>query len=330
MEKIEAALKEFKKRKVLVIGDIILDKFTYGEIKRVNPEQPAAPLAKVLSHEYALGGAANVANNIVALEASCCLYGIVGKDDFGKKIKRLCEKKGIILRSFSNNQQTIVKQRIMAHGQQIARLDHGEKNLEKIKKREKEELIASLEKEIKQYDFVILSDYDKQVFDKELSQKIIDLSNSLNIPVLVDPKPSNIECFKNCTIIRPNKYEAEKITGIKYQNEEDHLKKMSEALSNIVNSKYVIITCGKDGIFCYDKEKKESLFVGTKAREVANVTGAGDTFAATLALGLGSGLNLSEAAKLANYSAGVVVEKIGTALPSIEEIKNKIKQDNKL
>jgi len=314
-------LDETKKRKILVMGDLILDKFTWGEIERVNPEQPAAPLVKKKGKSYVLGGAGNVARNVVALGAKCLLYGILGDDESGEIFENLCKEEGIKLQKFYTKRPTITKQRIMAHGQQIVRIDMGEDGLEKINESLEEELIKSLEKEIKNFDFIILSDYDKQIFQESSSKKIIELAKKYNVPTLVDPKPCNLDFFEGCTVICPNKHEAEKMTKIKYASGQSQLTKMGEALSKRVNAKYVIITCSEDGMFSYDGEKKNSIFVETKAKEVADVTGAGDTFAAMLTLGLASNLNIHDASKIANYASGIVVGKVGTATPTIEELE---------
>ena len=327
MVNLKEALNKFKDKNILVMGDIFLDRFSWGEINRTNPEQPAAHLVKVLKESFVLGGAGNVANNIASLGAKCSLYGILGKDSSGNKIKKMCKNKNIFLRSFSNNKPTIVKQRIMAHGQQITRMDFGEKNIKKINPNMRKKLINLLKKEITNFDFIILSDYDKCFFDKEMCSEIINLAKEKNIPTLVDPKPNNIDFFNGCSLICPNKKEAEKITGIKYLNEKGTLMEIAKILSNKINSQYVIITCGEDGMFSYHDGNGD--FVETQAQEVVDVTGAGDTFAATMTLSLASGLKIHDAARLANYAAGVVVEKIGTATPKIKEIEKKIEEGKK-
>lgn len=333
MKDLVNALDNFNQKNILIIGDIVLDKFSWGKIDSLNPEMPAAPKVKIMpTPTYALGGAANVANNVVALNANCYLYGTIGKDKEGKKIINLCEKADInLIKEYHG--QTIMKERVMAYGQQIVRLEYGEWQLEKIGRNIQKKVIKNLERDLNKCDFIILSDYDKTFFNEEFSQQIIKLANSKKIPTLVDTKPSNLNYFKDCYIICPNKKEAEIMTGIKYNNGKDRLIEIGKKLSKMLNSRYSIITCGQDGVFSYDNKTGDSLMIKTKAKEVANVTGAGDTFAAVLALGLSSQLNISQAVELANYSSGVVVEKVGTVTPTIEEIKKKIrldKENNKL
>lgn len=319
---IEKILDEFRKRKILVIGDIILDKFSLGEVERINPEQRAAPLVKILKETYALGGAANVANNVSSLGADCYLYGTIGNGVYGKKLEKLCEEKKIKLRIFYNENPPIVKQRVIAHGQHIARLDFGEEKLEKLNIDIQNKILNSLKNEINSFDFIILSDYNKSLFDENLSREIINMANLHNIPVLVDTKPSNLNFFKNCTIICPNKHEAEEMTKVKYTGEEDILTKMGEILCEKACSKYAIVTCGKDGMFGYDKNEKKAIFIKTKVKEIGDVTGAGDTFAAIFALCMASKLSMYDSAKLANYAAGIVVGKVGTSVVTINEFMN--------
>ena len=324
-KELKDALDNFKNKNILVIGDILLDKFSWGEVNRVNPEQPAAPLVKIIKEDYALGGAANVANNIVSLGGKCCLYGVIGRDYAGERIKKMCNFRKIVFKDF-RYKKTLLKQRIMAHGQQIVRMDFGEKEILKIGNRLQNKIIDSLKEEIGKFDFIILSDYDKFLFNKEFSSRIISLAQKNNTPILVDPKPHNLDFFKGCYLICPNKKEAEIMSGITYSNGIETLEKMAKILAEKVNAKYIIITCGEDGVFSYANGEKN--FIETKAVEVADVTGAGDTFASALSLGLSCNLNIDDAVSLANYAAGIVVGKVGTATTNIEEIKNYLKRQD--
>ncbi len=320
-------LEMFKDRRVIVVGDILLDKYLLGEVKRLNPEQPAAPVVNIYGERYVLGGAANVANNIASLGAKCCLYGVIGKDSHGKKVEKICNEKGIDLRNFYADNPTIVKQRVLAHGQQMIRLDFGEHSLEKISNNLQDKIMSSIKYEIKDYDCVILSDYNKLMFGSGLEKKIIETAKKEKIKVLVDPKPRNGEnsLFKGCTIIRPNKIEAEKMTGIEYSKEK--LKDIGKCLSEKLDAEYSVITCGEEGAFVYDRKEGNSKHIKTIPRNVADVTGAGDTFIAVLALGLSTGLDVYRSAEIANYIAGMVVEYAGTKALTIKEIKEHVKRD---
>jgi len=327
MEDLRSILDKIKKKRILVVGDIFLDKFTLGRIERVNPEQPSAPLVKVSREAYTLGGAANVANNIVSLGSDCILQGVLGKDFSGRKIHQLCKKNKIDLKKTYYKQPTITKQRIMAHGQQITRIDWGELFLKKIDEKIERKILSSIKEDIKKCDLVVLSDYDKILFRKNLSREIIKIATEFKKPVLVDPKPQNIDFFKGCTAISPNKKEAEEISGIRYSKNKKILLEMGKKITEKTNSKFVIITCGGGGIFCYDLEKEDCLFIETKARKVADVVGAGDTFMAALSVGMACGLGIFNSAKFANYAAGNVVEKVGTATTTLKEVKDKILKD---
>ena len=313
----------FKNQKILVLGDIFLDRFTWGSIERTNPEQPAAPLVKREKDSYVLGGAANVANSIVSLGAKCSLYGIIGDDSHGNKIKELCNDSGINLFPFISSKSTIVKQRIMAHNQQVARIDYGEENLNSSEPNlisVRNEIINDLIEKINSFDFVILSDYNKTFFDDKLTKKIIETANKFKIQTLADPKPKNIDFFTGCTIVSPNQKEAEEITKIKYSKE--NLFNMAKILSRLVKTKYVTITCGGDGTYSY--YNGNSKFIEPKAKRVVDVTGAGDTFASTISLCLSLGIPIYNSVEIANYAAGIVVGKPGTQTVSAEELINSL------
>lgn len=314
------ALKNFPKKKVLVLGDIMLDIFSWGEVTRVNPEQPAASLVAMLKETYALGGAANVANNLSSLGARTTLFALLGEDQNKNRLTDLCKSNGIVFDSLQSSFPNIVKQRVMAHGQQMVRLDYGEKELQEIDTSTESQAIDYLRKNLFNYDVIILSDYDKRFFTENLSQEIIKLSNSLSIPTLIDPKPINAYYFRGGTLISPNKKEAEEISGIKYSNGEKTLRTMASSLRDKLQVPYVVITCGEDGAYSY--HNGDSRLVKTVAKQVADVTGAGDTFAATLALGFSSGLGIHDAALLGSYAAGIVVEKLGTATLTLQELES--------
>ena len=295
----------------------MLDKYIWGDVSRISPEAPVQ-VVNALKETYAPGGASNVASNVSSLGANVSLYGILSKDLYSEEIKRLCQEKNISLKYFQINRPTIVKERTIAHRQQVVRKDYGEINLEKITLSLQDQILDSLKSEIGDYHLVILSDYDKHLFCDPLTNKIISLANSNNIPTLVDPKPINFDLFTGCRIICPNKKEAEKMSGIKYQNGNSVLMQIGSTLSQRSGAEYVIITCGEEGVFSY--HEGDSLFIPTIAKQIADETGAGDTFAATLGLGFVSNLKIHDAVRLANYAAGIVVEKVGTATTTTEEI----------
>ncbi len=317
-------------KKIIVVGDLMLDRYTPGRIENINPEQPAAHNVRITNGNYdSLGGAANVARNVISLGSKCELYGIIGDDRNGEKLKQSCMMYGVGFKGIISEFPTIVKQRIIAHSQQVIRLNWGEEDknpngLEKINLNQENIIYLKLEESLKnkKFDFIILSDYNKRVFTKGLAEKIIKLANNKNIPILTDPKPKNIGYFKNSTLVCPNQNEAEEISGIKYSDNKS-LIEMSKKIFNLTKSKYTIITCGKKGSFVYSDLGLEKI--ETKAKEVIDVSGAGDTFTAAIAVGMSCGLDIFKANKFANFASGVVVEKLGTADVRLEEIIKKFK-----
>ncbi len=315
-------LKEFNKKQIAVIGDVMLDHYIYGGVSRISPEAPV-PIVLVNKENFSLGGASNVANNLTVLGAKVTLFGVVNKEDYaGKKIESLNNR--INFNFFHDQRKTTVKTRVIAEGQQLIRFDYEDDR--EIPKKIAEQILTSFRNEIGKFDAIILSDYNKGTLTKKLTEGIIDIANKNDKPVLVDPKPKNIDLFQNCTVLCPNHFEAEAVTKISYNNGKN-LRKTAERLSQKINAKYILIKCGKDGIFTY-KDKKNNSLIPTYAEEVFDVIGAGDTVLAVLALALASKAGIEEAAKLANYAAGVVVRKVGTSTVTIEEIKEYIKKKN--
>ena len=330
MESLLNALDTFKERKVIVVGDILLDKSVIGTAKeRMNPERVGVPLISVKKVEYRLGGAANVARNVASLGASCYLFGQIGKDYHGEKIKELCAAEGIKTFLIYPGRQTIVKERLFVDGDYSARIDFGEENLGFLDYQKELDLEIGLSKEIDSCNLILFSDYNKGVFKGGLARRIIQeiKDNKRKILTLVDPKPANIGNFWGCDILRPNRKEAEEIAGIKNDNE-NNLRDIALKLTEKVNSKYLAITCGGEGAFAYDREKNRSEFVPTKRVTLADVIGAGDTFAAALGLGFSSDLlDFGNSVKLANYASAVVVGKMGTSVTTDDELREAIKQE---
>jgi len=309
---------------IAVIGDVMLDRFEEGKKAfRKNPENPDVPI--VLAEEkFFLGGAGNVARNIVSLGARCDLYGVVGNDLYGHEIARLCGLENIGLKLFFDNKPTILKARIFINGEYRHRSDLGETDLKKISPEIQEKILDKLKQEIENYQGIILSDYNKRIFNYSFAQEIIKLANEHDIPILADPKPVNIDFFKDCSVVCPNKKEAQEITEISYFNNEDVLFKIGERLKQRTSSRYTVITCGEDGAYVYydGKSKMEK----TIAKKVVDSTGAGDTYAAVLLCGLASKLDIFKATEIANIAAGLVVQKYGTATVSMDEIERYIEK----
>lgn len=319
-EKLINAMKKFKAARIAVVGDVLLDRYIYGVVERVNPENPAAPLLKIEKKESRLGGAGNVALNLASLGAKASLYTATGDDYNAMLIEKMCKQNNIDFISVKEG-KTIVKERSIEteFNKYLMRADEGESLLQPLSPKFEEQLLEHIKNSMA--DAIILSDYNKIVFKGNLGEKIIAWAKKKNIPVIVDPKPINIDSFKNSTLICPNIKEAREIVGLNIDNEKEIAKKLKE----YVQSDYVVITCGKKGMIIYDG--KYFIEIPTKAREVVDVTGAGDTVASSLSLALVSGIDLESAAHISNYAAGVVVGKAGTSTVTTEEIVAHIMND---
>jgi len=314
MEDLSPIVKQFSGKKIAVVGDLMVDCYVYGKA-RFNPEHPVAPVLTVAHKEYRLGGAANVAANLAAQGAQVFLYGFLGDDFEAKRFEDLCLKQGIILERVMEG-KTIVKTRFIEEGQgyYVARID------EDCRFDPSESLLDSIFNKVRELgpDAVVLSDYNKTVLRGALVQKIINWSG--DVPVISDLKPVNSVLFKGSTVVCPNLDEARAIVNLP---SESTVEEVAMKLKNQLESKYAVITCGKDGMVTYDGGFHK---VPTQAREVVDVVGAGDTTTALLALSLASGAEITQAAQIANFGAGIVVEKQGTSTVSRGELLGRIER----
>jgi len=310
-------LKELKEKNpnIIVIGDLILDKYLWGNCDRISPEAPVQ-IIDIDSDSYFLGGAGNVANNLISLGANVTILSVVGQCGTASKITDLLKtakvnSKHII---FEKNRRTSQKTRLISSQQQVIRFDR--ETLNDISEDSQDNLIAIFSSIVNDYDFVVLSDYGKGVLTEKLTQSIIKISKENDVKLIVDPKGSDYSKYKGAYTITPNKKEAVLATGINITDTESLTNALIQLKDNLKLDKS-LITLSHDGIAAYDIELKE---FPTSAIEVFDVTGAGDTVIASLAFALSSGLSFENAIKLSNLAAGVVVAKIGSATASIEEI----------
>ncbi len=318
---------QFAGTRILVIGDIIVDHFIWGTVSRISPEAPV-PVVNVTREEMLLGGGANVLHNIYSLGGEAVLCGIIGNDEMGGRLQQLLADLGASSQGLVRGKRpTTVKTRVVAHGQQVVRFDREQTGVPS------EQTIAVMldfiDKNIADFDVVIISDYYKGVISQPLMghllQKVREVEQECGrrIPVVVDPKPDQPDRFKGATIITPNHLEAEKITGLQITSDQD-LVQAAEILRTKFSCEAVLITRGEAGMSLLESGQ-DIVTIPTMAREVFDVTGAGDTVIATLALGLAVGASFTEAATLANVAAGIVVGKIGTATVSSAEILAELK-----
>ncbi len=312
----------FSKAKVLVVGDIIIDHFVWGTVSRISPEAPV-PVVNVNREELLLGGSANVLRNIASLGGTGALCGLIGKDAMGRKVADLVKDLGAGVDGLIHGKRpTTVKTRVVAQGQQVVRFDREETGMPS--RISLDGILNYLEKHLHEFDAVMVSDYSKGVVNEQLMsrlrQLLQDIENKENrvVPLVVDPKPSNLHCFVGATVITPNHHEAVQMSGMGISDDRSLLA-AARQIRDDIGCEAVLITRGESGMALLEGEQK--LFtIPTTAKEVYDVTGAGDTVAATLALGLGAGCTMKDAAMLANYAAGIVVGKIGTASVTAEEL----------
>lgn len=312
----------FAETRILVIGDIIVDHFIWGTVSRISPEAPV-PVVNVTREELLLGGGANVVHNIYSLGGKAALCGIIGNDEMGSRLRQLLADLGVSSAGLVQGKRpTTVKTRVVAQGQQVVRFDREQTGAPA--EQTISAMLAFIDEHLADFDVVIISDYYKGVISQPLMRhllqrvQVVEQETGRRIPVVVDPKPDQPSRFVGATIMTPNHLEAEKMSGLQITNEKELLE-AAEILRHKFCCEAVLITRGEAGMSLLEKGK-EVVTIPTMAREVFDVTGAGDTVIATLALGLAAGASFEEAATLANVAAGIVVGKIGTATVSTAEI----------
>jgi len=300
--------KGFKGKKIAVIGDMMLDGYYWGDVKRISPEAPV-PVLEVEEEFFRFGGAANVALNIQTLGGFPIPVGVIGYDNYGTIFSSLMRENKIeddyIL--VDDERPTTTKTRVIANNQHVVRIDKESKT--NISEKMEEKLMGQLANLIDSLDGIILQDYNKGVLTSSLINKVISIANNKNILVTVDPKFDNFFDYKNVTVFKPNKKETESVLGVKINSDED-ISSAGERLLLELNSQYVLLTLGENGIAVFERDGTEKR-MPTKARKVADVSGAGDTVISTLTIALAAGANIYEASFLANYAAGIVCGEVG-------------------
>ncbi len=309
-------LSKFSNQKIAVIGDLILDKYIFGEVDRISPEAPV-PIVRVLKEKFVPGGAANVAINISTLGGNPFLFGIVGNDQHKNiLLQEIADMNIPISEIFTDNKKTTIrKTRVIGLNQQLLRIDY--ENTDYIETHLEEKFVNKL-KEIKNLSAIIVSDYAKGTITKQLMLQLHQFSKENNILLIIDPKPKHKEWYNGATLITPNKKEAQEMSEIIIENEADFYQAGKILVEKFDSN--VIITAGADGMYIFDKMGKPD-HLDTKAKEVYDVSGAGDTVIATLALALSCNKNLESAAILANHAAGIKVGKVGTASVFWKELR---------
>ena len=312
------AINDFSKVHILVIGDLIVDHFIWGTVSRISPEAPV-PVVNVTHDNLLLGGSANVLHNIFGLGARATICGVIGHDAMGDHLLSLIEAlpsstAGIVR---LEDRPTTIKTRIVAQGQQVVRFDR--ESTGGVEGAGLTAIQEFIDRELATFQAVIVSDYAKGIITPALMDHLRErLRLHPGIPLIIDPKPCQLERFHGATIITPNHHEAEQLSGITIRDEQSLLAAGEKLLADL-DSQAVLITRGEAGMALFERGRP-LITIPTVAKEVFDVTGAGDTVIATLALGLSTGLSFAAAATLANYAAGIVVGKIGTAIVTQEEL----------
>ncbi|MEZ0328529.1 MAG: D-glycero-beta-D-manno-heptose-7-phosphate kinase [Dissulfuribacterales bacterium] len=314
-ERLIRLLGKAERPRLLVIGDVMLDHFIFGDAERISPEAPV-PVVNMEKESWILGGAANVAHNLSALNADVTLFGLVGQDETAWRLRSIAHDTGIDVSLFADaDRPTTIKIRILARGQQMLRVDNESRS--KIGA-ELTTVVMERLKALPPLNVVLVSDYAKGFITHELMQAVLHAARRMNAPVLVDPKPANADCYKGAYLVTPNLKEAEEMSGIRITDIAS-AQRAGRLIQDKLQVGAVLVTMGAKGMVLYVKEDRW-IHLPTMAREVFDVTGAGDTVIAVLAWALAQGAEMEEAAYLANVAAGIVVAKVGTATISIQEL----------
>ncbi|HVF42491.1 MAG TPA: D-glycero-beta-D-manno-heptose-7-phosphate kinase [Pyrinomonadaceae bacterium] len=309
----------FRERRIVVYGDVMLDEFVWGDVSRISPEAPV-PVVEIRRESVHLGGAGNVLSNLRALGVRSSLVGVVGQDRAGERVRAELRESGAhdaddnLITDVSR--PTTVKTRIIAHSQLVVRADRERRT--PLDATVEERVVETLRRLLRGADALVVSDYDKGAVTPAALDQVLPAAEAAGVPVLVDPKIRNFDSYRPATLVTPNHHEALKVTNADDDTDEG-MARAARAIRERLGCRSVLITRGERGMMLLE-EDGEPVYVPTAAREVFDVTGAGDTVIATLAASIAAGATLAEAAALANHAAGIVVGKLGTATASAEEL----------
>ncbi|NTV46322.1 MAG: D-glycero-beta-D-manno-heptose-7-phosphate kinase [Chlorobiales bacterium] len=315
---IEKLFNSFEQQTIAVIGDVMLDKYIFGQVSRISPEAPV-PVIDVREESFRLGGAANVAMNIHSLGGNALLFGVCGEDSDSKQL--MAEMKS---QSFSPdflikvpNRPTTCKTRVIAHNHHIVRIDS--ETRQPISQETEEALFENLKNQINGLAGIIFEDYNKGVLTASLIKHVTELAIKHDVPVLVDPKKNFFFDYQNCTVFKPNLKEISEALGHSFQNTDQDIELACKMLGEKLKTKYMVLTRSEKGISVFNETLTHLPSV---ALEVADVSGAGDTVIAVLTLGLTAGLDIVDAARLANFAAGIVCAEVGAVSVDRDKLFN--------
>lgn len=320
-------LSGFSQRKVLVVGDLILDEFIWGNVSRISPEAPV-PVVWVDSENFMPGGASNVANNIRSLGGEVFLAGVVGDDSRGEVLQALLRKKGVQCEGIfaDKRRPTTQKTRVIAHHQQVVRIDREE--LKPVPEAVLRKILAFVRQRIPQVDALIIEDYGKGMVVPGLVREIVKIAKRYRKVIAVDPKETHFSYYRGVTAITPNHHEAASAVGFAVKDD-DSLERAGRTLMRKLQCETVLITLGENGMAIF-QDRKRMVKIPTIAQEVFDVSGAGDTVISAFTLARAVGATAIEAAHIANCAAGVVVGKIGVAVTTPEELLDRIRKETRV
>ncbi len=324
LEELKKITDGFSKKSVLVVGDLMLDRYLWGNVSRISPEAPV-PVVEISGETTRLGGAANVARNVVSLGGRARVVGVVGDDAQGREL--LAELEGCTVLSqhvlVDSARPTTIKTRIIAHNQQVVRADL--ETRASLDESMEEKVVLAVDEGLRGSNAVIVSDYGKGVLTERVLNHVITQSRKAGLPICVDPKETKLLSYVGVTVITPNQHEA----GFAYGKrivDDNTLLDVGWGLSKRLGSEAVLITRGELGMSLFERDGTLTHFP-TVAREVFDVTGAGDTVVSAFALSVAAGASLKQAASVSNHAAGIVIRELGTATASVEEILESFQTD---
>lgn len=323
-----SVVRELCCRNIVVIGDIILDHYIWGAVDRISPEAPV-PVVNVKSDTYRLGGAANVVANICRLKGNAHVISIVGQDEGYERLRGMLQEIGANVEGLisDDGRETIVKTRVIAHHQQIVRIDR--ENEMEMEEEHENQIIGHAEAAIPNAEALIVSDYDKGAMSKRIIEKVLACAKEHGKPVVVDPKFRNFWDYRGATVVKPNVKEIGAAIGMPVTDENSLLSAGNTVLEKL-ELDALLVTRGENGMSLFQDSDNRVTHIPALAKDVFDVTGAGDTVVAVFALALAAGTSILEAAKLSNYAAAITVGKIGTASVAPEELVAALDEDDGL
>jgi rfaE bifunctional protein kinase chain/domain len=319
---IKKIIENFSNVKVLIVGDVMLDRYLWGSVNRISPEAPV-PIVNVNKTSLVLGGAANVAANVAGLGAKPILIGVTGNDPEAKTLAEVLDKSNISSEFLMplKERRTTIKTRLVAHNQHVVRFDQETTN--SVSEAETNSVFEQIENALGEASIIIISDYAKGLLTDSLLTRLITSAKGKNKFILVDPKGKDFSKYQGATILTPNRREAAEAANLD-ENTENLIEKAGKKLLDDLSLQALLITQGERGLTLLQKDL-EIFHLEALARNVYDVTGAGDTVIASFAVAIGAGADYYEAAKFANISAGLVVEQIGTTAITKEMLETEIK-----